>query len=458
MITGNSPSTPSSTDNRTTNEVLRDQLDDFAFRIQGLEDELAEKRKENAGLKRQLAKAESEGVKAGLAEELFELWVTLNAKPRNTKLTPDRRKAINAAVKLYGEADVRKVIAQNARTPYLVYTAWRSSGNRDSFRDLADILGKGKHFDSLREMANAMPDFALSEDRMAEWHDRLFANEAVCQRIYELKGWESEVLEGLGIGFDGERLVFPVRDAEGNLIAAIRYFPGDRKKDVPKAIAVGPRGLFPAPESVDSNTIWLVEGEPDAITAHAMWLPGVAVPGASVTPGDWMKRLSGRKVVICFDCDHAGRQAANRIARPLTQFAAEVKVIDMDPTRADGFDLTDWYRQGRQRKTLEEMVRLAKPVSRVSTPSLLPQQNFRSNPNDHDALFDDFVRCLEAKDCDPKESAGGQWTARCPAHDDRVPTLHLKRGEDTPVVAHCKAGCPWPEIKNALGWPTRKEW
>ncbi len=50
---------------------------------------------------------------------------------------------------------------------------------------------------------------------------------------------------------------------------------------------------------------------------------------------------------------------------------------------------------------------------------------------------------------------GGHWhgaygTARCPAHDDREPSLSIRGGLDGEPVFHCFAGCDWRDIKDAL--------
>jgi hypothetical protein len=48
--------------------------------------------------------------------------------------------------------------------------------------------------------------------------------------------------------------------------------------------------------------------------------------------------------------------------------------------------------------------------------------------------------------------SGGQWTACCPAHDDRGPSLRVKEGDDGRVLLHCFAGCSIDEIVGALGY------
>jgi len=36
---------------------------------------------------------------------------------------------------------------------------------------------------------------------------------------------------------------------------------------------------------------------------------------------------------------------------------------------------------------------------------------------------------------------GSGWTVRCPAHDDRTPSLSVRDADDNKVPVHCHAGC-----------------
>jgi putative DNA primase/helicase len=53
--------------------------------------------------------------------------------------------------------------------------------------------------------------------------------------------------------------------------------------------------------------------------------------------------------------------------------------------------------------------------------------------------------------------AGQGWTARCPVHNDRTPSLSIRDSDDDKVLVHCHAGCDQREVIAALKeqglWP-----
>ena len=45
----------------------------------------------------------------------------------------------------------------------------------------------------------------------------------------------------------------------------------------------------------------------------------------------------------------------------------------------------------------------------------------------------------------------GSWTARCPAHDDKGPSLAIRELDDGRVLLHCFAGCETQSVLGAMG-------
>ena len=50
-----------------------------------------------------------------------------------------------------------------------------------------------------------------------------------------------------------------------------------------------------------------------------------------------------------------------------------------------------------------------------------------------------------------RANRNGTWVARCPAHDDRSPSLSIATGDDGKVLLHCFAGCGAADVVEAIG-------
>ena len=56
----------------------------------------------------------------------------------------------------------------------------------------------------------------------------------------------------------------------------------------------------------------------------------------------------------------------------------------------------------------------------------------------------EVVQALKGRWC------GSYGTCRCPAHDDRNPSLLVSDGDDGSIRVNCQAGCDWREVKDTL--------
>ena len=50
-----------------------------------------------------------------------------------------------------------------------------------------------------------------------------------------------------------------------------------------------------------------------------------------------------------------------------------------------------------------------------------------------------------------KRTGADRWIARCPAHDDRGPSLAVRELDDGRVLIHCFAGCSAHEVVSGAG-------
>lgn len=50
-----------------------------------------------------------------------------------------------------------------------------------------------------------------------------------------------------------------------------------------------------------------------------------------------------------------------------------------------------------------------------------------------------------------KGTGPGRWMARCPAHEDRTPSLSIREADDSRVLVNCFAGCATGDVLAAVG-------
>jgi hypothetical protein len=60
---------------------------------------------------------------------------------------------------------------------------------------------------------------------------------------------------------------------------------------------------------------------------------------------------------------------------------------------------------------------------------------------------DNFLSRLERV----RKTGPGRWLARCPAHDDKGPSLSIRETEDGRTLLNCFAGCSAHEVITAAG-------
>jgi 5S rRNA maturation endonuclease (ribonuclease M5) len=219
--------------------------------------------------------------------------------------------------------------------------AVRRGWQEHAARDLAKRYGVWKETEPKPEGPRLPDRRELKRYRVA-----MLQYTALQQRLYAVKGWSSQAIRQLRLGWDGSRVVFPIMEGKGScskkdtIAGVVRYSPrppeGERKS---KADPGSRRLLFPAPERIPARwTVFLVEGEPDAVSVWSLGLPAVAVPGAGSWTRNAQERLRDRRCVVLTDCDAPGRELGERIKRDLGEKAV---VVDIAPGREDGYDVGD---------------------------------------------------------------------------------------------------------------------
>ena len=204
-------------------------------------------------------------------------------------------------------------------------------------RDLAKSYGL--FLESVRSEPGERPKKPRlpTEVAVRKWRHALRGNQRVLDRLGEVKGWTPYGIQRLGVGWDGQRVVFVVRNSKRKIVGVVRYLPGGKPKTV--ALPGSKRDLFPAPESIPNRyPVFIVEGEGDAVAVWSLGLRAVAVPGSGSWRREWGWRFAGRPVVVALcDADQQGRGLGDRLRADV----AGCRVVDVAPERSDGYDVGD---------------------------------------------------------------------------------------------------------------------
>jgi putative DNA primase/helicase len=94
----------------------------------------------------------------------------------------------------------------------------------------------------------------------------------------------------------------------------------------------------------DGKAIVVVEGEKDVCNLVKQGYAATTNSGGSSFrwPQEWSAHFAGaRKIVVIADCDTPGRKAASERAALLSTICNDVRILDLDPKRSDGFDASD---------------------------------------------------------------------------------------------------------------------
>ena len=236
------------------------------------------------------------------------------------------------------------------------YNAAVSVGHREArARELAQAYGL--FLEVVKDEKPKAPRLP-NERQLAKWRRDLLASEVLMGRLEELKGWTPRAIVRCGLGWDGERLTFTVRDKKLKKVGVVRYLPGHAKKMI--AMPGSKRLLWPPPELMSRRApLYLVEGEPAAVSVRSVGLQAVAVPGVSSWRPEFAQRLMPFSVVVLADCDAQGRDLARRVVRSLPR----AKAIDLEPNRSDGLDVGDWIAEASSDGGLRQMRRLLEALA-----------------------------------------------------------------------------------------------
>ena len=202
-----------------------------------------------------------------------------------------------------------------------------------------------------------VPLVALADQELPSLlHDQLMSEDAKKVRTFLQKGrgLSNKTIKHFKLGLEGQRIVIPIR-CNGVWVNVRKYMPnadaGQMKIISTKGHGAG-APLYPESVLADNELpVLFCEGEFDALLAnqnadgHFVAVTGTG--GANTPPKD-LSGLQGRRVVIAYDVDDAGRSGAIKLAERLRLIGAEVAILDLTTlglasSKNHGQDISDFF-------------------------------------------------------------------------------------------------------------------
>jgi len=154
---------------------------------------------------------------------------------------------------------------------------------------------------------------------------------------------------------------YPYHDEQGKILYNIlrfnpKAFKADRKMDNIRQV------LFNLPKVVKAETVWILEGEKDALNLQKLGAVATTSPfGLSNWKPEFSESLKDKKVRICLDVG-TEFNALLRAKSILKAGAAEVKIINLPGLEKTGEDISDWIEMNDS-KTNEELKAQLKTIA-----------------------------------------------------------------------------------------------
>lgn len=185
-------------------------------------------------------------------------------------------------------------------------------------------------------------------------------------------GWSDETIKRFGIGFDTrtKRFIYPIRNKDGKLVNFRMYSPdtdGENKviswTDGQGQTGYGRGRLWPE-ECLPKLSLILVEGEKDCVLMNQVltdnrvdgWASVTATIGAGSWKNEWSERFKGKHVVVIYDRDQPGQEAAQKIGGEIMSFATSVRIVVLDIAEKGG-DVTDYFvKHGKTWDDLKKLI------------------------------------------------------------------------------------------------------
>ena len=154
---------------------------------------------------------------------------------------------------------------------------------------------------------------------------------------------------GYGTFYKKWWITFPVKDINGNYVfLKLKRDPGDATNpDKGKVYPIGVTAQLYDWDTLKnaSDSIMIVEGEPDKLLLTSLGIPAVTSTGGAETfKEEWVEEIEkGRKIYICYDNDESGKGGAKKVAKLLESTGNEIYIVTLPDEVGEKGDITDYF-------------------------------------------------------------------------------------------------------------------
>lgn len=224
--------------------------------------------------------------------------------------------------------------------------------------------------------AERPPQPLPSDGTVHGWHAALLSNRTALAEFQELRGLNIETIVTYQLGWYADERVYtiPIRDEGGDLVN-VRFYdphPRDERRKIWGVEGHNTPVLYPIDQLVEDEII-ICEGEWDALLAIQLGFPAITRTGAAkVWKANWNLHFAGKRVWLCHDADHAGRDGNRKVAMALQGVADELATVELPYPilPKNGKDLTDYFHGDHHSpEDFRKLLKSAAPWA--TTPSLV---------------------------------------------------------------------------------------
>lgn len=138
------------------------------------------------------------------------------------------------------------------------------------------------------------------------------------EQYFKDHGISQASIKKFDITYNKKKIIFPVKDEEGNVqFNKYRFLDFDKEDPRTQKFSYDEgahAALFNSSVIATSKYVFLVEGEPDCIRLDQEGIAAISnTSGAGTFKEEWVELFEGKKVYVLYDNDKAGREGTQRI-------------------------------------------------------------------------------------------------------------------------------------------------